>query len=183
MKLRIFLIVIACTILSTFGYSQTEKGSLLLGGNFEIGVLSVDDNSVFNLSLSPNIGFFVIDNLTVGGSLGVNVQSSESFTSSSFSIIPEVRYYFPPLTENLYAFATGGGGFITSRTNFELTSIANETQSGFVTNIGVGLALFVGENVALEAIFRHNFTKLEDNINGVTNLGLVGGVQVYLGSD
>ena len=183
MKINTLLIVLACILVSTFGYSQTEKGSMLLGGNFNIGVSTVDDNSVFNFGLSPNIGFFVIDNLTIGGAIGVNVRSAETFTNSSFSIVPEVRYYFPPLTDKIYAFATAGGGFFTSRTNFDLTSMANATESGFITNLGVGAAFFLTDNVALEAIFRHNFTKIEDNINGIVNLGLVGGVQVYLGRD
>jgi len=180
MKIQTFLLVTISTLALTFGYSQTEKGSMLLGGTFNLSNSSIGDDNVLNVGLSPDIGFFVIDKLSVGGSLGLSLQSTESTTQSTFSIVPELRYYFPPLTETISLFATGGVGYITTRTNFDIGSVANETDSGYRTNLGVGLAFFLTENVALEGIFGHGFLKFGDDTNGVSNLGLNGGVQVYL---
>jgi hypothetical protein len=85
-------------------HNAVDKGSLELGvGNIAVFTFYVGYNyeqaSVFGLGLTPNltIGYFVIDRLMMGASLGYYRYKSESMDEAytEFDIMPLVKYYFP----------------------------------------------------------------------------------------
>lgn len=120
---KILAVTALCLSLSPL-FSQVEKGSKLIGVSF--GSFSFtnsnsqttysntptkykSDGSSYSVSINPNLGFFVIDNLAVGASVSVsyygskskstNTSSTTSSTSEyvqpSFYIGPFARYYVP----------------------------------------------------------------------------------------
>ena len=57
---------------------------------------SVDGNGITNFNLSPNVGYFIIDDLAIGGQLILEAQNGEGDfnDATSFGFTPFVRYYF-----------------------------------------------------------------------------------------
>ena len=85
-------------------HNAVDRGSLELGvGNIAVFTYYVGYNyeqeSVFGLGLTPNltIGYFAIDRLMLGASLGYYRYKSESMVEAytDFDIMPLVKYYFP----------------------------------------------------------------------------------------
>lgn len=117
------ILVLTGILLSASLFAQTEKGARLIGVGF--GSLSYtnsdsktsysntptvynSDGNSFSISVNPNIGWFVKDNLAVGGGLSLSFYTSESKSSNTSStntttskstqpgvyIGPFARYYF-----------------------------------------------------------------------------------------
>jgi hypothetical protein len=102
------------TIIMTFvltGFSQTGKGSWLLGGNIGFTSSSSTENgnksssSVF--SLNPKIGIFPINNLAIILNTNYATLSFGGFSDHSLAIGPAVRYYFPGSTGVKFFVGTG----------------------------------------------------------------------------
>ena len=79
-----------------------DRGSWLVSGGasflreerdeFENGVRG--DRTATSFSIQPNLLFFVVPRLAVGGQVGYGRFSSEGTTTSSWSVGPAARYYF-----------------------------------------------------------------------------------------
>jgi hypothetical protein len=86
MKRTSTLLIISLVIGTTQLCAQTERGTLMLGGNASLQ--ATDDVSVF--IFNPNVGVFVANNFAVG--LQASIVSSEG--SSAWALGPYGRYYF-----------------------------------------------------------------------------------------
>ena len=86
-------------VLTIAGFSQTEKGSWLLGGN--IGYSSnhqseTGSSSTYSIfTLNPKFGFFPVNNFAVILNTDYVSESSGNFNDHNLMIGPAVRYYFP----------------------------------------------------------------------------------------
>ncbi len=112
MKKIYFTTILMVLILA--GFSQTEKGSWLLGGN--IGYSSTHETETGNSStystftLNPKIGFFPVNNFAVILNTNYISESSGNFSDHSLLIGPALRYYFPG-SESVRFFVGSGVGF------------------------------------------------------------------------
>ncbi|AZA55062.1 outer membrane beta-barrel protein [Chryseobacterium sp. G0201] len=94
-----------------FGLSnaQMTKGDWVISGNTGLGFNSIntntkvngtkyDETKVSSFSVTPSVGYFVINGLAVGIDLGFNStttkQDQDKVTISSFSVMPTATYYF-----------------------------------------------------------------------------------------
>lgn len=94
-----------------FGLSnaQMTKGDWVISGNtgfgfnnvnttVKVGSESVDGPKVSTFSITPSVGYFVIDGLAIGIDLGYSntttKQDGNKITVSSFSVMPTATYYF-----------------------------------------------------------------------------------------
>jgi outer membrane protein len=148
--------------------AQFEQGRMLAGGRGSLSIVK-DKNKVGNTSvvtgtnvnftLTPQFGYFIMDNLAVGAELQFGVSSfnpkDNGFSSSSTVntlIGPFARYYFEP-----GIFVQGGFGLGSQSTKFEAGN-GTTTEIKFVTsrvNLGVGYALFLNDNVAVEPMIMY----------------------------
>jgi len=135
------------------------KGAVLLGGSIGLTSFSNDGDSDVVFSFAPAAGFFIIDDLAIGASLGITV--TDGF--SQFSVGPFARYYFLKAL-----FAEAGLNF--ASTKFEGFDSDSSTNFGF----GLGYSLFLNEGVAIEPGLAFNFG------DGQTVIGLNIGVQAFL---
>ncbi|WP_396637735.1 hypothetical protein [Maribacter sp. R77961] len=191
----------------TDSFSQTEKGNFYLGldGAISFGKsnqkIKSNDNEEprfknFGFSISPEAGYFLIDNLVVG----FNIQYS-NFKSTTFSdlTIDETefenksnriafnnfwRYYFKAgkVLPFLEAFA-GFGSFKTESTFSNGTFKSNLLQFGG----GAGIAIPLGSKVSFDTILNWSafLTKArEENASDITDvtrsLNLSTGFSIYL---
>lgn len=121
-------------ILVNYGFSQTEKGTLMLGGS--ASYQSVEDESI--LIINPNLGYFLANKFV----LGINGSYINSNGLSILGLGPYVRGYFSP-SERGSIFAQGGYNYIRLSGNNNSNS-----ENGF--SLGLGYAVFLNSSVALE---------------------------------
>jgi len=172
-KQLLFLII-------TFFYfqsqAQTSKGNLLLGGTANISSNSneIIDSNTFNLGINPNLGYFFIDDLAIGATVGFNYFNGNNFSSTNIGIAPFIRYYFVS-TDNHGIF--GFAGFGISNINSK-TGTSKDSSSSTNGNLGVGYVIFLNSSVGLEISASYSFYKMKDQPSSAT-IGLGLGFQIY----
>jgi hypothetical protein len=201
MKKVITLSVLA--LITFFAKGQTEKNNWLMGGSLgftsstqkESDVSGSSKTTVFQLT--PDIGYFFINNLAAG--IGLNLSSTHSSSSNTygsssstityFTAGPFVRYYFNT-SPHVKLFVHGDASWGSQKYSF--TNGGNDqSQPADPVNIyegKAGAAFFLNPNVALEFTAGYQSMTEKDKSGGTTvNLttgsvifGL--GFQIYLGS-
>lgn len=198
--LTIGLIVISIGLIN----AQTNQGKYLLGLSSDIFSLgyttsktksdangSEEANKSFNVNLSPEIGYFIIDNLVIGLNLGVGSQTTKTgndndkYTFTSLSVGPFVRYYVP--TSKVLPFFELGGSFGSMSTKFE----DSKDKTGIIKyGGGIGLAAPLGERVMVDVLAGYHSVTYKDKEDNEDNermifgtLGLNIGFTILLGSN
>jgi len=136
------IILCLAIIVSIKAYSQTDKGSWLLGGSasFSSSKPTYGDATTM-LSITPTIGYFIKKNLAVGAQATLqNITSSNIATSFS----PFIRYYFLPMGSNAKLFANASYGW----GNYSLYGGSYTAVSTW--EISAGPSIFLNKNIALE---------------------------------
>jgi hypothetical protein len=195
------------TLLLVFGchetFSQTEKGTWLLGGSANVsrsksGYGSSGDNDYyyFSYGVSPQLMYLPADRLAIGLSLNFNhskaLKTDYDSKSSSFFVGPVVRYYLPVsekwavFPQVKYTFGTqithspifdsGGGIVVIQKTKY--------TYGNF--NAGFGTTYFLNKNIGLEGILQYTKSNGKTDIEGVddsfaSTINFSVGFQIYFG--
>lgn len=160
----------------TFGFTE---GDIFLEGN--IGFNSSSDKNTpeeksSNFNISPKLGFFISEDLAIGGRLSFNsskteVGGTDTTDSSGFGAGAFARYYFLDLGERFKTFAEFGAGY---------TSLNDKISDSKFNTIGAGLDLginyFVTEKIALSFGLRNvlSFSTGKSDADGAeaqTNFG------------
>src|ERR1700710_1032719 len=84
---NIFLVICLCIAGQLF--AQTEKGNFLVGGTAGFQTNSTNTTIAF----SPNVGYFVKNNLAVGASSTLSSVKEDFLKTTTFNIGPFARYY------------------------------------------------------------------------------------------
>ncbi|WP_415327467.1 outer membrane protein [Chryseobacterium sp. MMS23-Vi53] len=153
-----------------FGLSnaQMTKGDWVISGDtglgfnnvsttIKVGDQSVDGPKVNTFSISPSVGYFVIDKLAVGIELGymnttTKYQGLKS-TTSSFSGMPTATYYFANSTK-FVPFLGAGIGYAsvknTDEANVMGTVVKNETTTdGLAWKVKGGVTYMATQSLGL----------------------------------
>ncbi len=169
------------TVLAIACFSQTEKGSWLLGGN--IGYTSSHQSEAGNSStygiftLNPKLGFFPVNNFAVILNTDYVSESSGNYSDHDLMIGPAVRYYFPGSPAVRLFVGTGVG--------FGSTSDTHSTSY----QIEAGPSFFLTPAVALEMNVNYQSTSSKYNSGDpqlpnsytLSQFGIGFGFLVYLG--
>ena len=161
------------------GFTQTQKGSWLLGGNIEFSSISGKENGISGstttvFQFNPKAGLFVVDNLAVILNTTYTSLSGDNFSDHDLSIGPAVRYYFPG-SEKLKFFVGAGMGFGSSS---EMHNTSYQFEAG--------PAIFITPSVALEITLNYesaNATSKQSSDYKLTQSKFGGGIgfMIYLG--
>ncbi|MCB0843548.1 MAG: hypothetical protein KDE26_09875 [Bacteroidetes bacterium] len=178
MNNHIFTLVFILLFSGTTAFSQTQKGTILLGGNANIGLASTNDFTAVSFSLSPNIGLFVANQFALGFSPHFNysqIEAGNGFSAAGGGIF--ARYYIP-LGEKVNPFLFARAGF--SATQTIVPNIpAQQWAGGFQGGGGAGLAFFLNQSIALEVVA--SYQRLDFNgIQRSNDLSLRAGFQIHL---
>lgn len=170
--LMIGLFVISIGILN----AQTNQGSLLVSLSSDIFGLgytytktksdggSSEGSKYFNVNLSPQVGYFVIDNLVVGLDLtfGFRAYSSGAGaldnTVTTINAGPFARYYIP--TSKVLPFLELGSAFGTIRSNTTTINYGG----------GIGLAAPLGDRVMADLLLGYHSNIHKNRENNTDNL-------------
>ena len=156
--------------------TPTEKGSLWLGGTFNI--LSLFGNfyaNSTNVIINPFGSYFIKDNIMVGGMIQLVLGFQENFSQSAFNIGPWVGYAFKkfkPGEETVGAvipFAKVGFLLAGNSTKFEDWKT---TTSGISIPIGGGIIYTISRTLGFvgDISFSLDSLKIKDNVRAAAAL-------------
>jgi hypothetical protein len=168
MKKIILAIFLSGIIISA--NAQTDKGDWLVGGRID---LNTAKNST-HIGFTPNAGYFIINNLAVGGNFTLDYTKSGNDKVTDFSVGPFARYYFT--NAKARPLLLGSFGYISQ--HLKGTGYSSD-NNGFNFFLGGGAAIFINDNVSIEMLAGYSHTKYKGfDGSGGFNLGI--GFQVYL---
>ena len=154
------ILVISILLVAFASNAQIDKGNWMMGGSGAIGNFKTtsEENSSTSTSItiSPNIGYFFIDKLSIGlaGQFNYVFPKGDSHTISSNSISPFIRYYFLEKEKQINIF---------SETRYEIMRIS---QGNFKTDtflIKGGVVFFLNSSVGLEVALNYSTQKTNQN--------------------
>jgi hypothetical protein len=174
MKTKVLTIALLSS-LCLFGlYGQTEQGTWMLGGGASTGYHFQSDNNYFSIYLSPDMGYFLAENLVAGASIPLSLTIEEDYRSIGYGITPFIRYYFGPPSELMF-FVTGSFGIDGWSSKYDDTTNSSTSITG---NAGVGCTYFLNESIGLETILGYTYYKPKD-YDPTSNISLSLGFQIY----
>lgn len=140
--------------------AQLDKGSWMLGG--EIGLNSARSASSFYLS--PKVGYFFANKLALGLGLGYTHTSNDFFSTDIANVSPFFRAYLKLGNFNIFPQVH--------------VDYSNNGDTGMLgAGGGVGLGLFLNDNVSLEGIFDYSVPDFDNTDYAPFTFRL--GLQVY----
>lgn len=199
MKKNLFYVFI---LMSYIVNAQTQKGNWVVGGSTQIdfssgkttvkyGSIEVDGPTINTLAFTPSVGYFISDNLALGGEVNFtsitykNEYDGRTYkeTSSIFSIMPSVTYYFSN-NKTVMPYLGGAVGFATKKDKDDDVTISGD---GFAWKLKGGIAYFLTESIALDLGLRyaqHSFnykdTYYTEDIKEVLSaFGVNAGISVF----
>ena len=151
-------IVLSMVAILAFGFANAQestgkgfsKGSIFVSGAIGINSEKTGDNKSSGFEIEPKVGFFVTDNIAIGGKLGYRSDKAENAVTDTedearLTVGAFGRYYFTPSSDfSLF----GELGVDYSSVDDKLADV-KENEIG--ANLGLGLSYFVSSNFALEA--------------------------------
>ncbi|HBX21023.1 MAG TPA: hypothetical protein DEF88_11305, partial [Porphyromonadaceae bacterium] len=151
--------------------AQLQKGSTLVGGSIGQIDFGIGSGSKFNIGITPRIGYFIQDNIALGGKVDLGYTSQENNDTFNYGLNAFGRYYFG---ENEFETLLKQGRWFLEAGAGLAGHTGNEV--GFNVNFGPGYAYFLSDNVAVEALLLYNTTLGKGSTNGlVLNVGF----QIY----
>jgi hypothetical protein len=174
MKTTILTVTLIFSLCILGSYGQPENGTYMLGGSAGTGYTLTSGSNSFNISLSPNLGYFFTDNLAIGASLPLSLYIQEDYTNLNYGFGPFFRYYFGQTSAIMY-FVTGSFGISGYSIKYDDTS---SSSSGITGKAGVGGTYFLNESIGLEAIFGYTYSKWEES-DATSNIRLSLGFQIF----
>lgn len=133
----IFLFLISLSV-----HAQTEADAKFINGAFSISAVGGNGTSNVGVQVAPGFGYFIQDNIAIGGSIGILSSSFGNSSSTSIRLSPFVRRYWP-IVENSFYFTLNGRisfmygpsaavGNIDLNSSDEVFSISLDASPGFV---------------------------------------------------
>jgi outer membrane protein len=168
-------------------FAQTQKGNFILSGktdlNFLFSNITTGTDSVQigktksnQFGFTAGAGYFIADNLSAGISTSYsysyskigasNYQASTQNITQSFTILPQLQYYFP-IEEKLKPFVAIGMGYVwlqerDSRIQDNYNKVYN--LSGIAFSGGLGVSYFITTSVAFDLGLQYSYNRLKDEL-------------------
>lgn len=191
---KIVILFVVCSVTSG-AYAQFEQGNKLVGGSlgadFTTDKTKVDNTTYtngrnVNFSFDPQLAYFVINNLAVGGAFGFSTESYKEDDSdyksvdNEITIQPVARYY---LSQGIFF----QGNFIVGSAKNKVTDNGDTDETKYSVSgwsLSAGYAYFLNDHVAIEPQLGYSgkgYKNKENDIKYADNgLYIRVGFQIYL---
>ena len=145
--------------------AQTEKGKILLGGQssleftsysseWETDYGSGDNGKSRYLDITPQVGYFIANNLAVGleipYSFSKEIDGDDSYSTSSFAVVPFARYYFGKTKIKPYLHGGIGPGWGKNKSVIFKSPDIEVSTNLVAYEFGGGLGVFINEHVSVD---------------------------------
>jgi len=164
-KFTLSLVAFLC-LSQTISAQAVNQGAWMVGGSagFQSQKYKDADESTTYINLSPNLGYFIADDLAIGLALNLSSISSDGESVTDFGLGPFVRFYFADAI-----FAQAGVNLGLGDSEF------TEFQ------VGVGYSWFVDNSVAIEPMLFYNSHSVDGDTFDYSVFGLSIGIQAFAG--
>ena len=162
------LFLFAAVIFASASYAQTEKGNWFAGSDLGLSYTSEtttpkydgtkgSETTVSTLKFTPNVNYFVIDNLAVGLGLEyTNIKTKGvSDSKNMFTIAPNATYFFP-IGGKLAPFVGAKVGFASQSEGKD----DSQKYRGLTLGAKGGIAYFVNEGAAITGYLGYDYYRL-----------------------
>jgi outer membrane protein len=153
-------VLLSAVALLAFGFANAQeekanegfaKGDLFVTGAFTLGSEKTGDVKSSSFEIAPQVGFFLTENIAIGGKLGYKADKAENAggdtqDDAGFTVGAFGRYYFTPASK-FSLFAQLGLDY--SSMEDKLATDYTEAELGL--GLGAGLNYFVSSNFSIEA--------------------------------
>ena len=185
-----------------FANAQTEKGSWVISGSTTLGFNSVstkykvdgntiDGPKISTFTITPSVGYFVIDKLAVGLDLGFTSMTTKlaegpynyKSTKSTFSILPTATYYFKS-DSKFMPYLGAGLGYGSTKTKEDGED--SYTVDGFSWKAKGGIAYLITDKVAVDLGLSFNQFSNKESEYGydiktkINTFGVSAGFSIFL---
>lgn len=144
---------------ATISNAQIQEGNLMVGVNLANIDLDLQKNNTrFGLGITPKIGYFIQDNLALGGELGLGFESAKNTFAINYNISAFGRYYIGDpraVILNHSRFFLEANAGIAGR-NYKVKDVPSASTNGLGLGIGAGVAYFITPNIGLETLLKYN---------------------------
>ena len=172
---------------SVLSAQYTDQGNFMLGSTFGLsaakstishsagdGEASVENPTSTLFTISPSVGYFVLDELAIGISMDYTfsqVRSAEGEKNEDSNVLfgPFARYYLP-IADDMAVFLEGSFGFGNSRNDMELGGQPQNIRTNMVAfGVGPGLTIFSTSAIGIEALCKYNYSRstFDTTIGGI----------------
>lgn len=181
-------VLLSAVALLAFGFANAQeeksanggfsKGDVFVSGVVGFGSEKTGDQKDNSFTIAPKVGFFVTENIAVGGKLGYTSSKTDNGVSDAknneFAVGAFGRYYFTPANQ-FSLFAELGVDYMSYDNEY---GFAAGKGNGFGATLGAGLNYFVSSNFSIEAgvaALGFNSTKPDASGADATNTFSFGG--------
>ena len=144
-KLFLTLSIVCLTVLGAS--AQLQKGSTLVGGGIGNMAFGLGNGGHFDVRLTPRIGYFIQDNIAVGGKVDLGYQGQKNNNTFNYGLNAFGRYYFGK--KEFDTLLKQGRWFIEAGAGIAGVQGAPVTAN---VNFGPGYSYFLSDNVAIEGL-------------------------------
>lgn len=196
-ELKVIVAGVLLVCFSISAHAQTEKGKYFIGGgtNLSLSIINSkmksdegteNDGDFTSLSLSPKVGYFVMDGVAIGTEFPMSYSKAKypdgyTFKSYQIAIAPFLKYYAG--TGKVVPFFEGKVGFgkVKVGVNNTIDPFNDYTTSLFLYSIKGGLGFFLNERIAIELAVGYSYQSYkadDDNPNNEKRIrsGLESGI-------
>jgi hypothetical protein len=184
-KYAMWIALLFCA--SFLSAQYTDQGNFMLGSTFGLsaanstishnagdGGASVENPTSTLFTISPSVGYFVLDELAIGISMDytfsrVRSAVGEKNEDSNVLFGPFARYYLP-IADDMAVFLEGSFGFGNSRNDMELGGQPQNIRTNMVAfGVGPGLTIFSTSAIGIEALCKYNYSRstFDTTIGGI----------------
>lgn len=145
--------------------AQIEKGKVQVSGSFNISSIEVNGIETNRFDLTPQAGFFLSDNISLGVVLGYQSAGNSNAKDKLFSFGVFSRFY-KPIADRFYFFAQPQIAFGTGET------AAEADISAFSIGIRPGFSYFLSDKISMDmSVQGFNYENREEGANERTFTG------------
>ena len=153
-------IILTVAAVFAFGFANAQeatttdggfaKGDLFLTGSFGISSEKTGDDKSNSFTVAPSLGYFVSENIAIGGRILYTSDKSESGNVdtqdlTTLGIAGFARYYWTPANK-FSIFGEAEVSYASAENN-----LSNVKGNGFGLGIAPGVSYFLSSNFAIEA--------------------------------
>jgi hypothetical protein len=176
-------VAVASMFTATQANAQIQKDNLMVGANIANLDLGLQKGASVNFNLRPRLGYFIQDNVAIGGLLNLGVDYAKGRgTVVSYGIGAFGRYYLGgkqyEILKHTRFFGEANLGI--GGKNTKISGSPAVTTNGLDFGVGPGIAYFLTPNVGLEALAKYNLTAGFGSAATVNRLTFEFGFQIYL---
>jgi len=155
---KLFVICMFFILGSGFAFSQnfsTDKGAMILGGtaSFTSEGFEGESRRSTSIMIKPVFDYFIMQNLFVGGSLGMYYSSNSSFDNTDVGIGPEIGYAFGGANSSMFPFLKAGFNYFSLSTT---NNGSKSTSSITVITLGGGMVFEIIKHIGIVGFLSYN---------------------------